>query len=370
MNKTDRFEPQINNVRSSVPPNAYPALPTPSRVVASNSKETRQSYAAYLEANYDLTNQLTVTLSGRYAYERMKAYNVVLPTNWKIGDPLAAPLPDPRGSFAFHKFTPRAVLRYKPDNNNTFYASYSQGFKGGGVNQAQIDNCSPYPTCLQPPIKPETVTAYEIGYKGRLWDRLTLTLAGFHYLYNNIQVFIYNVPTSIFENAATGRIDGGELSAEFNATPEITLNAGVSYLDNRYTSYAAATVYIPNGNGYTQTSANASGHPLERTPKWTANGSINYDHKFSGGELGGYVGANYNSGYSFDPIGVIRQKAYALVDAQLFFAPARFPGTRVVLWGENLTNHPVIQGALTTALAAVTAYAPPRTFGVKFEYRF
>ena len=97
-------------------------------------------------------------------------------------------------------------MRYKPDGNNTLYASYSQGFKSGYVNTSNINACTPSPACIDRPVDPETVNAYEIGYKDRLLDgRLDLTLAAFHYDYKNIQVFVFipgPPPISSFQNAA------------------------------------------------------------------------------------------------------------------------------------------------------------------------
>ena len=38
------------------------------------------------------------------------------------------------GKRSFNKFTPRASLSFKPTPDHTLYASYSQGFKGGGFD--------------------------------------------------------------------------------------------------------------------------------------------------------------------------------------------------------------------------------------------
>jgi hypothetical protein len=56
------------------------------------------------------------------------------------------------------------------------------------------------------------------------------------------------------------------------------------------------------------------------------------------------VNGNYNSGFPFDVAGSIRQKRYALLNAQLSFEPVNIKGLRLSLWGD-LTDHDYIQGS-------------------------
>ncbi len=211
LDKIERYAPQVFNARFSFLPGAtpavYPVLPPAFPYGKSDdvAKNHKKSYAVYAEVGYDLTDQLTLTVAGRYSWESQLVYNSSVGPGFHWGDPLPSPQVDPRGAHHFSRFTPRAVLRYKPDNNNTFYASYSQGFKSGYVNNSNINTCSPSPACIDAPVKPEIVEAYEIGYKGRLSDRLNVSVAAFHSLYKDIQVFVYNpIAGSTYQNAATG----------------------------------------------------------------------------------------------------------------------------------------------------------------------
>jgi iron complex outermembrane receptor protein len=375
LDKVERYAPNGTLLYPGVasggaPTTAYPATDAVG-LLGTASKAAKQSYAAYIELNYKLTDQLDLTLAGRYSHERSKVFSANLPFTWVPGDPEPTPLPDPRAAFTFDKFTPRAVLRFKPNENHTLYASYSQGFKSGYVNPGNL-LCTPSPQCIDPPVKPEVVDAFEVGYKGKIGGILDLTLAGFHYIYKDIQVFIYNPPPGIssYQNAAKGKINGVELSASLRPTPELTLNASGSYLDAKYSSFPTATVFNPNGFGNTQTTADASGKQLMRTPKWTLNGSIDYTKKLAPGELGAYVGVSYSSGIYFDPINRVRQPRYALVDAELSFAPQAFDGMRLVLWGKNLTNKAYLQSVLESTISDTASFADPRTYGVRVEYRF
>jgi iron complex outermembrane recepter protein len=376
MHRNSFYRPSLFTRRAGNTTSVYPALPPNNLFIGTNTASYRQSLAGYAELNYDFTDQFTLTLAGRYAAEKVLIKNIGITTPFVIGEtPLPKPLRDPRGTHHFNKFLPKAVLRFKPDNNHTFYASYSQGFRSGFVNGSRINNCTPHPACIDAPVKPEIVTAYEVGYKGKLSPNLDLNLAVFHYLYKDIQIFIYDpIGGSQYQNAAGGKINGVELEANFRPAPGLTFHGGVSYLDTKYSSFKKALVYRPKtlaaGLGNAQFTQDVSGFPLMRTPKWTANGSINYSHSFSGGELGLYVAANYNSGFSFDPQGRIKQKPYALVDATLSFAPSAVPGTQVSVWVKNLTDHDYYSNILESTGGDQSGWSEPRTFGVRFEYKF
>ena len=344
-------------------------------------KTVKNSYAAYLELNYDITPQLTITAAGRYSYETVLAYHT------QLYAPSAPPplLVDPRGKFTFKKFTPRAVIRWKPDDNNTLYASYSQGFKSGFVDGSNIGLCPGGPSdgsCLNPTVKPETVDAFEIGYKGRIGSQLTVGLAAFHYKYKDIQVFIYNPPLGKYQNAAEGRLQGFEFDLGWAPSSDLHIDLGGSYVDSKYTKFPGAQVYqqtpaagcaaqflsFPCGNF--SASIDATGNQLQNAPKFTATAAIDYGFDTSAGRFGVNLNGSYNSGFPFDSGGHIRQHKYALVNAEVSFSPKALPGLRIVGWGKNLSDHDYLQGTLPTFYADLVSWAPPRTYGIRLEYRF
>jgi len=356
---------------------AFPARPVPDFVSGSYSENKKDSYASYGDLSYDLSDKLTLTAAGRYSYETQRAFNSAYP------DP--SRYPDPRGAFHFSKFTPRVVLRWKPDDNNTLYASYSRGFKSGLVDNTPIGTCRGGPadtSCLAPPVKPETIDAFEVGYKAYLLDKLSLSLAAFHYKYDDIQVYIYIPPAGVPQNAAAGTVNGAELEGAFRATPDLTFNLGVSYLDTRYTDFPAAAVYVatsatgcaaqflPFPCGNTQQSQSATGNRLIYAPDWTADASVDYSHQIRAGRLGLNVSGNYDGGFFYDANNRVKQQPYVLLNAELSFAPVSAPGLRLVLWGRNLTDHNYLQSELESPLADAVSWSPPRTYGGRIEYSF
>ena len=154
---------------------------------------------------YDFTPQWSLSLGGRYTWDQRQSYvfkaSYFGVTSEFGGSPtlVGAPSTDFRGTANFKRFTPRASLSFKPTADHLLYASYSEGFKGGGfdprgsgtsapdVNQDGVRSYQEIYNYLL--FKPEVVKSYEIGWKGALFEkRLTFALDGFYSDYSNVQV--------------------------------------------------------------------------------------------------------------------------------------------------------------------------------------
>ena len=109
------------------------------------------------------------------------------------------------------------VLRYKPTDEMSIYASYSKGYKaafldlGGGVTNRTV--------------KPEKIDAYEVGLK---FDNRTVALevAGFYYDYKDLQVSLYQSGQALIVNAASAKIYGLDAQVRFNVSDAFSINAG------------------------------------------------------------------------------------------------------------------------------------------------
>ena len=97
--------------------------------------------AGFADLTYDFSDQLSLSVGGRYTWDKRKA--VILRQNYLgggspvfggAGVAFGVPGTNFRGSSTFNKFTPKATLSFKPNPDTTLYASFSQGFKGGGFD--------------------------------------------------------------------------------------------------------------------------------------------------------------------------------------------------------------------------------------------
>ncbi|MBL9068139.1 MAG: TonB-dependent receptor [Sphingopyxis sp.] len=136
----------------------------------------------------------------------------------------------------FNKLTGRAVLDFKVTDDNLLYASYSRGYKSGGINPP-----------LQPifavpeSFAPEQVDAFEIGSKNSFGNgALQLNLTAFYYKYKDLQLSKIVARTAVNDNVSAN-IYGFEAEAIVRPDPDLVINLGFSYLhskvsDDKFTS--------------------------------------------------------------------------------------------------------------------------------------
>ncbi|MGN6690278.1 MAG: TonB-dependent receptor [Sphingopyxis sp.] len=133
-------------------------------------------------------------------------------------------------SVKFNKLTGRAVLDFKVTDDNLLYASYSRGYKSGGINPP-----------LQPifavpeSFKPEQVDAFEIGSKNTFGNgALQLNLTAFYYKYKDLQLSKIVARTAVNDNVSAD-IYGFEAEGIVRPDPDWVINLGFSYLHSKVT---------------------------------------------------------------------------------------------------------------------------------------
>ncbi|HEY5710526.1 MAG TPA: TonB-dependent receptor [Allosphingosinicella sp.] len=302
-----------------------------------------KTWAVYGDFTYDFSPQVQLSVGGRYTSDQRRAtviranyLNGPSPALGGNGTQLGALTSNFRGEETFAEFTPRASLSYQPNDNNTIYASYSRGFKGGGFDPRGLSTAAPdlNGNGTREPAEifdyfeflPETVTSYEIGYKANLFDRrLRLAIAGFYADYRDVQVpgsvgaVINGIPTfvGVTTNAGAATFKGVELemvATLFRGANGSRLNfAGtMGYLDAQYDEFITN---IP-GTGPVDV---ADFRRIQNTPKWTLSGTLDFTTPALGGELSAITTLSYRSKtYQFEtPSPFLDQPGYALWDAHL-----------------------------------------------------
>ncbi len=134
-------------------------------------------------------------------------------------------------SVSFKEWTGRVVLDWKLTEDNLLYASYSRGYKSGGINPP----LSPV-FQVEDSFKPEFVDAFEIGSKNRFLDgTLQLNLTGFYYKYKGLQLSRIVNRTSVNDNV-DANIWGIEAEGIVRPIPPLAVNLSFSYLNTEVAS--------------------------------------------------------------------------------------------------------------------------------------
>ena len=128
----------------------------------------------------------------------------------------------------FSRLTGRAVLDYRITPDHLLYASYSRGYKSGGINPP-IAGSFAVPTTF----RPEQVDAVEVGSKNTFGHgQFRFNLTGFYYRYRDLQLSRIVARTSVNDNI-NADIYGVEAEAIMSPTRNFQVNANFSYLDTR-----------------------------------------------------------------------------------------------------------------------------------------
>ena len=323
-----------------------------------------ETYAVFADFTYDFTEQLSLSVGGRYTWDERTAsilrQNYLgggSPTFGGAGIPFGAPGTDFQGNANFKKFTPRASLSYKPTPDHNIYASFSQGFKGGGFDprgvgvNAPTTNANGIPSDSEVAsflsFEPEEVDSYEVGYKGSLLNgALNVAIAGFYTDYKNVQIpgsvacTVGGLPSfcGVINNAGKATLKGLEFEANARLGEDmiasgdrVMLSGSLGYIDAKYDEYITNIGGVPTDV--------AQFRKVQNTPEWTASGTFSYSTPVGEGDL--YLGTtlSYRSKTNQFEIAnpYIDQKGFALWDANLVY---NAPDKRwsIGLHGKNLTN--------------------------------
>ena len=349
----------------------------PGTVEVVDRQQKTYSFGAYLSGNYSLTDQLRLSLGGRYTYE----YKDFIYRNGfnQVGGGFYPDAPGftnvAAGTQGWSQFTPRVALDYSPRDGVLTYVSWSQGFKSGGFNGRgnSTETIGPY--------DPELVNTYELGLKSEWMDRrLRFNIAGFLTDYTNKQeeVIRRNPETqatiTTVTNAASVRYWGVE--AEFAAVPAkgLTLSGTVGYLNARYKDFVFNGFDVSN-----------SVRP-RNAPPWQLSGTVQYETKVGNVGIDALVTYRWSDAYFFhmgprfdgggpsplinEPRG--RIAAYGLLDAQLGFkVPMGGTDVRLSVYGRNITDERFYAAFNPVAnLWANGAANLGRTFGVRVGVNF
>ncbi len=322
----------------------------------------------------------------------------------------------------FDGIDPRVTLNYSTPGGTLFYAIYAQGRKPGGFNgtagviaTAQAAGGQDLTTYAE-----ERSKSYELGTKWEVGRAFRGSFALYHTDLTNVQL-TNAIPnpggggaiTSIVTSTGDARTQGFELELVAAPTRGLTVSAGVSYVDAKFSSGCDTDEFILNSGGLrpnfnTQNPPPAGlelcsikGRRLPLGSPWIINGSMTYESdEFGGSGLRAFG----NTNFSFEDSKYVQVDNLAqtgttfLLNARLGIRTENFT---LALFGRNLTDEDSIPlatrwfdlryGAGTRGLppaASVTFNGSPaqietgfprgffatlrrgRTFGVEANFRY
>jgi iron complex outermembrane recepter protein len=315
---------------------------------------SHRSYGFFAQGTYHVGSQLSVVAGVRYTHDETTRVGTFAVPFFNPGkgspfdpgsawlDPNGQPCRYPNdcvgnpnnGSSSNNKVTWRVGLNYQITPRDLLFASVATGYKAGGFNDFDPSTGS------TKAYGPENLTAFEIGYKGKLLPGLTLTSDVFYYDYSKQQfnslVFFGpggTPPGVLYTAIGKSHIYGWENEFSYQIAQHTSFSGNFTVGSSKITELSTGR---NSGSQF-----DYSGQPIDRSPKFTATGVLNHAFELAGGSelrLRGLV--KYSASYLITDLSNVvqfRQKAYTRSDASITYAA---PGDRftVQAFVENIEN--------------------------------
>ncbi len=330
--------------------------------------QNTESKAAFFEADYKLTDALTLTVGGRYTEDDKDSglIDASMPGLAKLGS-LANPFKK-----SWSEFTPKLNLRYRLNDDAMVYGLYSKGFRAGGFSGRP----GTY-EAASIAYDPETVDNYELGWKSEWMDgRVRFNGSVFMMKYDDKQEE-QSVPTAggtgqqtLVLNAAQAEINGIELDLAARVTENFTLSGNIGIMDSKFKKLIDTDPATPVSK------RDLSYLKLRRAPEYTATISPNYTWNLANGAV--WVQADLrlvdDQELTFLNSPQSQVKGHEVIDASIGY---RMDNTTFTLWGMNLTNddswtqaYDVGTSVTFPGLWTYAAARPPRTYGLRITHNF
>ena len=290
----------------------------PGRAFYHKFKQDIDSSAIFAHGSIGLTNTVTLTVGARYSKDDKKGSMVSdHPFTNAFGAPNSLPLAVVYDYNAKHddsEPTYTASIDWKPADNVMLFATYSKGYKSGGISMTRdaagsaltfgdpVLGCAPgftpipeTPFCSGPMYSPtfekEEADHFEVGVKSDLLEgRWRLNVSAWDTKFDNLQTQTLRSDGAFaVVNIKGAESRGVEVETEFAVTEAVTLNAAIQFLDATFNKGLP-----PLTPGFPP----LSGQDLPFSSDTTANFGINFEQP--GGENDWRVYGSANAYYRSD----------------------------------------------------------------------
>lgn len=218
------------------------------------------SYGVFGEGYYEVNDKVKLTAGLRYSSDKKEQRQRVLiesfPVPYGVQDAFQSPFAgayDADSSQAGNQLfddkrmkssavTGRFVANYQRTKDDLYYASYSRGYKSGGLNPG-----APVEFAAASQFKKEQLDAVELGAKNTLYGgKFSLNSSAFVYKYKDLQISRLLARATLNDNADAD-IYGAELEAMLIPVRGLRLNLSASVLKTKLKELSIIDSRDPSG---------------------------------------------------------------------------------------------------------------------------
>ncbi len=313
--KSDRQDLTIGALGLGLPP---PPAIAYLGVNSANNLDSK-SYAGYGQGTFHLTDQLRLTVGGRYTHDDVSLYATQndAPFVFSIAVPPVATFTPSQSA---NNFSWRISPQYDLGATTVAYVTVARGYKGPGYNLGWSGAL---------PVGRETSLDYEAGIKSDIAANVQLNASVFWETFNNFQVQSFYQPSAsyIVQNAGKSRSRGAEAQLAWRPLQSLKLTSAISYTEAVFTSFYGAPCYPGEtaAQGCVGGQTNATGNSLSNAPRFTATVAADYTRDLTANLTGflhadGYSRSTTNFSVNADPN--TRQQGYQIGNASIALGSA------------------------------------------------
>jgi iron complex outermembrane receptor protein len=326
------------------------------------NRSNNSGFAGFGELSYLLTNTLKATLGLRYDYEKREAifngfgdamlYNGVVTDN----------NPNTNASGNYSALTPKFSISYALNELANVYASYTRGFRAGGINASSL------PAGVRQTFDPEYSNNYEIGYKSFLWNKkVSIGASAFLIQWKDLQFYNLVAPfTYARENVGNAQSAGLELEISALPLKGLQLDGSFGFNPTEYKGFDLKRVNF--GTGIETTTA-IGGNKLSNAPSHTLFFGAQYEYAINKNVKAVIRGEIRNLGKQYTDIqNQIEQPTYTLLNSRIGLTSNQYS---LFIWGQNLSNvRYLAYGNPDSSFGRQARMAQPRTVGITLSAKF
>lgn len=315
--------------------------------IAGDLVEETQSYAAFADVTYAVTDRFRINAGLRFNNEEK--------------DFTFFGAPSPAGNIETDDVLPKLGAQFDVSENVNIYANWQQGIKSGG-----------HQLSLPQLFESEELDAYEIGIKSQWMNgALTANASAFSYDYSDLQATITIPPATTLVENGDAELKGLEGELIYAPSDDFAFNLGLSFLDTEYTELVTTDQALPGAP-----TVNLAGEELIRAPEFTANIGAEWSIPINANGFGDLLlrgdvfhSADYKLAFIDYP--ELRQPEYTNVNlsATLTDASGKY---QVRAFVNNATDEVILNNGsfLANSAAFIGIHSAPRTAGVSLSAKF
>jgi len=359
------------------------------RFIADYVQET-DSYGLYLHTETKLNDSWKLIAGIRYSYDE-RSFNGTA-TNESFGE--IFPVTELNETNDEDAVTGKIGLDWKVNDDLLVFGNVATSYKSGVYYGGAVLDSDAWSY-----VKPEDVTSAELGFKWTLLDgSMQLNGAAFALEYKNRQslltyvaddfsnLFGYAVLDTTLANVPESQTSGFELDVHWLPTDELTVQAGIAYLDSKVTKAPTTTDLRginadpsvndqahEDGFGFVDALGDelVNGTVLSQAPEWSYNAMVAYDMPLENDLFLKFQSSYSYSGTQYAQLADPNAKYGSISSLNgLISLTSDTDGWTVTLWARNLLDNDADTYSFSGFAGRTVYRQKPATFGLTFKYDY